>query len=131
MVGLRELGLCLAEARLRLAPPLLGGIVLGMPTQEAIVGRRTCILVARVFTEGGELLGGRLLGRECRGEFAQAGGDVIEARPARGLARGVTDIARVGFRPGAPQGAHAKLPARRHPGFGIDRLIRGTGHRAQ
>ena len=72
---------------------------------------------------------GRLLGRECRGEFAQAGGDVIEARPARGLARGVTDIARVGFRPWArcPREIARSATPR---WFRHDRLIHGTGHRA-
>ena len=59
MVGLREFGLCLAETRLRLTPPLLGGIVLGMPTQQAVVGRRTFVFVARIFAQGGESLGGR------------------------------------------------------------------------
>ena len=131
MVGLREFGLCLAETRLRLTAPLLGGIVLSVPTQETVVGRRACVFIARIFAQGGESLSGRCLGLECRGKFTQAGGDVVEARPARGLARGVTDIPRAWFRPGAPHTTHAKLPARRYPGFGIDRFVFGAGHRAQ
>ena len=71
VVGLREFGLCLAETRLRLTPPLLGGIVLGMRTQQAVVGRRTFEFIARTFAQGGESLGGRRLGHECRGQFAQ------------------------------------------------------------